>query len=143
MHNDIECIFKELRQQGKKLTKTRKAIIEMLCCSHKLLTAPEIQSKLKKLEINVNKTSVYRELEFLLDQVYIQEVNITPGVTHYESTLHPHHHHLVCTGCGDTKDIETQEFEKPMKSIEARALQKGFMVEDHSIEFYGRCANCK
>lgn len=143
MNKDMDSILKEIRIQGKKLTKTRKAIVEMLCSGHKLLTATEILSKLEELDIHVNKTSVYRELDFLLSQKIIQEVTIAPGIAHYESALYPHHHHLVCSGCGDIKDIETQEFEKPMQNIEHRALKQGFAVEDHSIEFYGRCLNCK
>jgi Fe2+ or Zn2+ uptake regulation protein len=142
MNSDTSKILVGIRKQGKKITKTRKAIIEMLCSSHILLTAPEIQERLKTLEISVNKTSVYRELEFLLSQKLIQEVHIKPRVTHYESALHPHHHHLVCTGCGDTKDIETNEFEKTMQQVEYKAAQQGFAVKEHSLEFFGTCASC-
>jgi len=139
----IDNTFQEIKAQGKKLTKTRRAVIKMLCRSHRLLTAPEIQEKLNQQGISVNKTSVYRELEFLTSQKVIQQVSISPGVTHYESALRSHHHHLVCTGCGDATDIDTKELEKHVQNIQTKAQQQGFRVRDHSLEFYGLCANCK
>ena len=143
MRTIVENTFQEIRSQGKKLTKTRKAIIEMLCRSHRLLTAFEIQENLNMQGIAVNKTSVYRELEFLVSRKIIQQVSIAPGVTHYESALNSHHHHLVCTGCEGVVDIDAKEFEEQVHSIEARVKQKGFVVKNHLLEFYGLCANCK
>jgi len=143
MSDLVDNILSQISSRGKKLTKTRKAVVEMLCDSHNLLTAPEIQERLKVLGVSINKTSIYRELDFLISMGIIKEVNIQPRVTHYESALHPHHHHLVCIGCGNTKDIETSEFEKPMHVLEKKALQQGFTVKDHSMEFFGLCANCK
>ena len=143
MTSDTDHILDEISSQGKKITKTRKAVVRMLCSSHNLMTAPEIQENLKKAGITINKTSVYRELDSLKHMGVVQEVNIHPGVTHYESALHPHHHHLVCRGCGNAEDIETEEFERPMKEVEEKALKQGFVVNDHSFEFFGLCASCK
>ena len=143
MYTVIDNTFQEIRAQGKKLTKTRRAVIEMLCLSHRLLTAPDIQERLNQKGIAVNKTSVYRELEFLTSKKIIQQVSISPGVTHYESALHSHHHHLVCTDCGNITDIDTKDLEKQVQNIKTKARQQGFAVQNHSLEFYGLCANCK
>lgn len=143
MHSDTNNTLQEIRALGKKLTKTRKAIVEMLCSAHCLLTAPDIQENLRKKGISVNKTSVYRELEFLINRNIIQQVNISSGAVHYESALHPHHHHLVCKGCGDITGIDIQELEEHVQNVETRAQQRGFVVQNHSLEFYGVCADCK
>lgn len=143
MHIIVEEVFKEIKTKGKKLTQTRKAIVEMLCGSHSLLTAPQIQQKLQELGISMNKTSVYRELEFLVKNNIAKAVVLGSGITHYESAFHSHHHHLTCTNCGNTDEIETNELEQPMTKIEAKAKEKGFVVKDHSLEFYGLCINCK
>lgn len=143
MHILIEEVLKNIKSQGKKLTQTRKAIIEMLCGSHSLLTAPQIQQRLQELGISINKTSVYRELEFLIANNIAKEVVLSSGATHYESAFHAHHHHITCTNCSTTEEIETNELEQPMTKIEAKARKRGFYVKDHTIEFFGLCINCK
>ena len=95
-------IFARIRSKGKKLTRIRKAIIRMFNVpAHAILTATEIKSNLKASGLDVNKTTVYRELQFLLDNSIIGEVSVKTGVTHYESALYPHHHHITCNSCGD------------------------------------------
>lgn len=139
----IENVYSDIRKKGKKLTLTRRAIIEMLLSSHTLLSAPEIQGKLEDLGISVNKTSVYRELQFLLNHKIIQEVSLKSGVTHYESALLPHHHHVTCTSCGESKDIDTKSLDDSLGKLEKEITSQGFSVSEHSLEFYGLCPKCK
>jgi len=139
----VEKVFGDIRKKGKRLTRARKAIIKMLLSSHALLTAPEINANLKKAGISVNKTSVYRELEFLLQNKIVQAVNISSDVAHYESALHPHHHHITCKSCGQIKDVGTEELDSSMQKLEKRIESLGFEVSDHSLEFFGLCPDCK
>jgi Fe2+ or Zn2+ uptake regulation protein len=123
MHSDVNNVYEDIRSQGKKLTKTRKAVIEMLVSSHNLLTAIEIQEQLNSLGI--------------------QEVTIKPGVTHYESALLPHHHHITCKSCGEIKDIDTKELDVSIQTLEKKIASQGFSVSEHSLEFYGLCSKCE
>ena len=51
-----------------------------------------------------------------------------------------HHHHLVCSYCGRVVDFTTNDVER----LQARlALETGFSIEDHIVEFVGRCAQCQ
>lgn len=88
-----------------------------------------------------NKTTVYRELEFLKKMGYVKELTLRNDVALYELSG-PHHHHFVCVECGMVRDIEVKD---ESFSCEERRLEReeGFRVLDHSLEFFGHCWNCR
>ncbi len=128
-----------IKNNGYRLTKARSAIIEIFCISHEPINAQRIQKKLDELQILVNKTTVYRELNFLINQSIIQTVQLTPDTTSYELLSRKHHHHLVCNKCGRIEDVilENEPFLEEVKK------QTSFKLDSHSLEFYGQCIQCK
>ena len=137
-----EDVFEDIKSKGKKLTKVRRSIVKTLMEGHAILTADDVKNKLLDKGIKVNKTTIYRELSFLLSQRIIKEVLIKPGIVHYESALHPHHHHITCNNCGRIEEIDTSELDDSMKKLESYISRKGYNVADHQLEFYGICAGC-
>ncbi|MFN4227640.1 MAG: Fur family transcriptional regulator [Candidatus Ratteibacteria bacterium] len=58
----------------------------------------------------------------------------------------PHHHHLVCIGCGKVIDYnEFAEKEKELiKQVEKELSKKyKFEIKKHIVNFYGICNKCK
>ena len=97
------------------------------------VSVPEILKKIK-----ANKTTIYRELDKFVSDGLINEVEFGDGKKRYEIEK-SHHHHLVCKSCGKIENIEIDE-EKLLKKIKA---QSTFLIEKHSIEFFGKCSTCK
>jgi Fe2+ or Zn2+ uptake regulation protein len=139
---EIQYLFDEIRGQGKKLTKTRRELVRLFANEHQLLTAAQIHEHLLKHGIRVNKTTVYRELAFLVKQKMIAEVSIQPGLMHYENARQPHHHHVTCLNCGKIAEIVPTEFEQPIQQVTQRLNIQGFQITRHQLEFYGRCHAC-
>lgn len=89
-------------------------------------------------KLKVNKTTVYRQIEKLLNDNLIIEVELGDGKKRYELKNLDHHHHLVCKKCGRLEDIRLNE-----KVILNEVSKKSkFKVENHSLEFFGICVNC-
>lgn len=104
------------------------------------LAAPEILQALEKKKLAVNKTTVYRELDFLLEQDIAQEVEFGDKKKRYEIS-DKHHHHVVCVECKNVEDVDLQQdLDEAERKI---AKQKGYTIINHSLEFFGLCANCK
>lgn len=134
-------IINDLKDKKVRITKARKALLTIFESSTKPESVLNILSRLSKKGVKVNKTTVYRELSFLLKQGLIKEVYTDPTKIQYESSYLDHHHHLICTGCGMVDDVE---MENELKYTEDKILKtKRFKVIDHSLEFYGFCANCQ
>lgn len=138
----IEPVLETLKKNGKKLTEVRRAVISIVFESERPLSVSDILNDLSKIDLTPNKTTVYRELAFLLAEGYIKEVVISPSVVYYESALLSHHHHLVCTKCGVIKEIDCPETEESFTQIAKSAQGKGFNIQTHNLEFFGRCVSC-
>lgn len=89
-------------------------------------------------KLKVNKTTVYRQIDKLVDDNKIVEVELGDGKKRYELKDLKHHHHLVCNKCGMIEDIELNE-EIILKEL---SIKTNFKVENHSLEFFGNCVNC-
>ena len=135
-------VIKSLRKKGERVTKAREEIISIIFSSKRPVTSPTIQERLEKKGISVNKTTVYRELDFLLENEIISQVNLGTDVNHYEAAHLPHHHHLVCDTCGDISEVICDEIEEPMEKLVKRVQTSGFKIDNHMLEFYGTCLNC-
>ncbi len=131
-----------LKHNGARLTKTRLAVLEIFSHENQPLSVAEILVSLKKQGILVNKTTVYREMEFLLEKGIISAVFLDEKHTKYELNL-GHHHHLVCRDCGNIEEIEMKEIEDLFVLIEKKLKKKmKFTNISHNLEFFGLCEKC-
>lgn len=116
-------------------TNLRKKIYNIFNAKKDPIDAIELTQKIK-----VNKTSIYREIKRLLELGFIKEVEFGDGKKRYEATFLTHHHHLVCTKCGDVKDVE---LEKDLFEDEKYITKKySFLIQRHNLEFFGVCKKC-
>lgn len=129
-----------LSEQGYKKTRVRETLISHLENLKKPLSALEIQMFFLKKKLQVNKSTIYRELQFLLDRKVIVEINFGEGRKRYEIAGLPHHHHLICSNCQNVDDIfiagDLEVVEKKIKK------EKSFIIKYHTLEFFGLCKNC-
>lgn len=139
----LQKVLADFKDQGRKITKIRSEVIKIISESKSPISAPKIIERLRDIEITANKTTVYRELAFLLSQEVIREVKLSPYITHYESSDLTHHHHLVCEDCGDVEEVICTEIESPIGKFAKRVLRKGFEIKNHNLEFYGICSSCR
>jgi Fe2+ or Zn2+ uptake regulation protein len=125
-----------LKNRKKRITPGRAKIINFFCKSSYPL-APETIVK----KIGMNKTSIYRELEFLLKLSFIQEVDFGDGTKRYELKDLKHHHHLICLRCKKVQDIS---FDENLEWQESKIKRnQKFQVLRHDLEFFGYCQNCQ
>lgn len=128
-----------LKRKKTRVTVARNAIIDVVFADIKPVSAPKILDTLRENNILVNKTTVYRELMFLVNNKILKQVYITPNIIHYESAFLPHHHHLICNNCGGVQEVDcVVDTTKLLQKVN----DKGFDVNNHRFELYGTCANC-
>ena len=106
------------------------------------MSAPEILGLMESMGHPVNKTTVYRELDFLETQEIARSIIVADGMRRYELAHgNGHHHHLVCTGCNAVECVEIEQcITEDVSCIERRS---GFKVTEHSLKFYGLCQRCR
>lgn len=125
------------------MTKLRTAMIALFLKSSKPQAASAIMMALLKQGVSVNKTSVYRELEFLIGKGVIKTVNLSDEEMLYERA-DDHHHHIVCRECKTVEDVRTDAVEDILLGEEKIIARKSEFSEiRHSLEFFGRCGRCQ
>ncbi|MBI5885571.1 MAG: transcriptional repressor [Deltaproteobacteria bacterium] len=135
-----EIIFSNLKRNGHRLTKTRKAIVSALLTSECPLSAFDLKARLLDGDVEVNKTTVYRELAFLVKHNVIHEIQFGDGKTRYRVCPDGHHHHAICVKCSKVDEII---MENDLAAHEKK-LDKliNFKVLHHTLEFFGLCKAC-
>lgn len=135
-----EAIEKKLKHKGYKLTKPRKALLEVLLeHTGQFLSAQEIFLKVKTKYPQTNFSTIYRNLEILESVDIIHKTNLVNDASIYELiSQESHHHHIICRGCGKTETIDFC----PLKEIHTKFSSKSFTLTDHKFELYGYCQKC-
>ncbi len=142
--------YDELKERGLRITKPRKAILDILHETLEHPSAEEIYMQVHRSYPNIGLTTVYRTLDLLADMGIIATLHVGDGRNRYElvqSSQKPgHHHHLVCTGCkkiidyDDFVDEEVQLLNKVERSLTDK---HNFDITGHTIQFYGICDDCR
>jgi Fur family transcriptional regulator, ferric uptake regulator len=130
-----------LRSKGHRDGGARRAVIELLGRQHCCLTAQEIFDRLRGEGRAVGIASVYRALEQLSRDGYLQRIDLGSGTTRFEP-IHAggeHHHHVVCDECGKVEAFADPELEHALHQVESRT---GYAVAGHDVVLRGVCAAC-
>lgn len=137
--NKFDQKIEELQKQGFRITKTRKGILKVLFSCKNPVSAMCIKNLLTKQKIDANKTTIYRELYFLIKNGFIESVKLDDKMTMYEICSH-HHHHVKCMTCNKIFEIELNE---DIKKHEKKIFEDtGVKVVNHIFDFFGTCKSC-
>jgi Fur family transcriptional regulator, ferric uptake regulator len=137
-----ETTLASLRARGHRNSGARRAVVELLgrqdCC----LTAQEIFDGLRAEGKAVGIASVYRVLEQLSREGFVQRIDIGAGTTRFEPIYAGgahHHHHLVCDDCGKVEAFADDQLERALRKVEGRT---GYSVAGHDVLLRGACSEC-
>lgn len=127
-------------ERGVRLTQQRRTVLELLCRADKPLTAYEILDLMRETTKSPAPPTVYRALEFLLEQGLAHKLE---SLHAYVGCSHPEHPHasqfLICTDCGDVKEVDSHALEQSLQSAQDAA---GFTTKRQVIELLGTCRQC-
>jgi len=137
---NITTLFKE-----NEIIKTlaRKSILDILGKTKKPIDVREINKKLKSMKMRVDRVTVFRNINLLVKKGLVEKVEFNEGKYRYELASLPHHHHLVCTSCGNVNDIESDSLHNEIDKISKIVYKNfNFKIEEHKVEFFGKCKTC-
>jgi Fur family ferric uptake transcriptional regulator len=133
-------LLRRVKDNGGRLTPLRKAMLEELGASDRLLSARDMLERLKKRGLSPHKTSIYREIDYFIELGLVRRITLGDREDRFEPAHTPHHHHAICNGCGE---IEHIDLEAHIVRMERRLSLRRFRVSDHLVEFFGLCGNCQ
>ncbi|MDR7329964.1 Fur family transcriptional regulator [Corynebacterium guangdongense] len=126
---------------GARNTRQRTAVVELMKDLDNFASAKDIHHELSERNEKVGLTTVYRTLQSLAEISAVDVLHMASGETLYRACqTDRHHHHLVCTECGRTEEIDGGPVEEWARKV---ADQYGFELSTHDAEIYGICPECR
>jgi Fur family ferric uptake transcriptional regulator len=120
----------KIRGHGYKVTPQRLAVLGALAAEqHQSLG--EIRARCPE----VGLVTIYRTLDLLSEIGAVRRLDLGDG-PRYE-LAEDHHHHLICESCGGVSEFERC----PLELRRLRGVD--FEISSHTLEIYGRCADCR
>jgi Fur family ferric uptake transcriptional regulator len=139
MTHDKLNYLEMFHEKGYRMTRQRQAALDALCQSDGHATVGEIYYRAKILDGRIDRSTVYRSLDVFIHlglAISGEDVN---GERVYELIKEQHHHHLICSKCGDDIEVVNQVVEDFYRQLQDLYQYKIKM--DHLIVF-GICSNC-
>ncbi|ENI4130419.1 zinc uptake transcriptional repressor Zur [Vibrio fluvialis] len=127
--------------RGVRLTSQRKRVFELICASKKASSAYELLEDLKQSEPQAKPPTVYRALDFLMEQGFIHRVESTNSfISCCSCNAHKHFSQLlICDQCGNVIELQDDSL---IALLADNAEKHGFKIVNHVIESHGVCQSC-
>ena len=123
------------------MTRVQRAVLSVLAGQQAFLSAQDLHARLRSGGQPVGLTSVYRAVQALREAGAVEEARTPAGETGYRvCATTGHHHHLSCTSCGATVEVEAPGMEQWVTAV---AERHGYRVEGHTLEVAGTCRTCR
>jgi len=128
------------RERGVRLTPQRRRVLEILVASDRPLGAYEILAALSGPQGKAAPPTVYRALEFLLEQGLVHRLETLHAFVGCNHPDHPHSSQfLICAECGEVQELEDAAVAQTLGSA---AAETGFQARRPVVEVIGTCAGC-
>lgn len=129
------------QSRGTRLTPIRRRVLEILLRRHTSLKAYELLDEFKVLQPGAAPPTVYRALDFLVEQGLIHRldaINAWTACTDAAGT--PHDVLVVCTRCGAVAELSDPELSHQLAACVA---ETGFTLTGHETELRALCRTCQ
>lgn len=140
-------LYSELKQQftdylvDKKLRRTeeRYTILEHICGINGHFDMVSLHEVLKGNNFHVSLATLYNNVDLYIQAGLVVRHHISPQTVQFELRVHADtHQHLVCTRCGEMREIRNKTLRADIKNLKLRR----FTPEYSSLYIYGICSKC-
>jgi Fur family transcriptional regulator, zinc uptake regulator len=147
-HDHLRCIHtaisdaeKLCTERGVQLTPIRKRTLELIWGNHKAIKAYDLLEKIRFESPSAKPPTIYRALDFLLEQGLIHRVESLNAFIGCHCTGIQHERlFLICSCC---QHVEERDAPDVMNQLDHSLRSAGFSPERKTIEIHGLCHSCK
>ena len=135
-------IARAVRDRGRRLTIQRTKILGALRHAGEHQSAEQVLDRVRVADpsADISVSTVYRTLETATALELTSELRGASGTSVYEwNDRAATHHHLVCSACGRTEEVEIASL---LEATEEIRLRSGFAADIRHLAIPGRCSTC-
>jgi Fur family ferric uptake transcriptional regulator len=119
-------------------TRQKQEVRNALLDGDDFISAQELYAQLRAEGSRIGLATVYRNLNEMVRNEEADSFVATGGEQRFRACSQNHHHHLICTECGRTTEIQP-----PLeKWVDRTAREHGFTRVRHVVDLFGVCGDC-
>ena len=123
-----------------KNSKQRKIILEVIRTNLIHPTAEQIYNFVNKIDPKISKSTVYRNINTLVQSGVIKKINTSSGAYKYDYIEEPHYH-FICSKCNKVYDVKKIfDINDISNSIKSQ-INENIYIKDICINWI--CEDCK
>ena len=126
--------------ESQRNTRQKQLILTILRESDRPMSINEIYSQIVLTLPRIAKSTIYRNIDSLLNQNLIDKYHLNDNEIFYriKSDSSEHKHFVICDGCKKVFDLPIC----PIHALEDAMEEEGFIIKDHQIQITGICKAC-
>jgi len=136
----VDYLREKLHQSGCRITPQRLCILQALLASNTHPSAEEIYAQVRLVSPTTSLATVYKTLDTLRDLGEVLELQPGDGRQHYDGVRPSFHPHVICTQCGEIRDVEIAGLSGLPQLAQSAS---GYEIHAPRVEFYGLCPACQ
>jgi Fur family zinc uptake transcriptional regulator len=128
-------------ERGARFTQTRQKVLELMLTHGGAVSAYDLLDNLKETDPGAKPPTVYRALDFLLEQHFIHRVesqNAFIACNHFSDN-----HQLQLFICEKCNEVQESHSPKIQQSLNEQAQLNEFQIHSQTVEARGLCHNCR
>ncbi|HET8899673.1 MAG TPA: Fur family transcriptional regulator [Rhodanobacteraceae bacterium] len=137
----VEAVEAACGERDLRLTPLRRDVLELVAAAAKPIKAYDLLDQLRERHDNPAPPTVYRSLDFLLQQGFIHKLE---SINAFVSCFHPTEAHqvpfLICDVCHNAVEVCD---DRVAELIESQARDLGFSAQTQTLEVHGVCRDCR
>ena len=137
---DTQPLLNALADARVRSTEPRRAVAELIASRNGHFTARELVDDAAGLRLGVGRATVFRALELFVDLGLVERLDLPSGEHAYVACEPTHHHHVVCSRCGRSTEVEDCGMAEVAREV---ARRTGYRIERHRMELFGVCPECR
>lgn len=140
-HATPNDLLEALDAAGYRMTGSRRAIVELIGMRDGIFDAGDLVADAQRRKVATARSTIFRTLELLAELGLVERLDL-PNGDHSYVVCDPrrHHHHLVCSHCHRSVDLEDLGMTPIMAEVERRT---GYQIDRHRVELFGLCPSCQ
>lgn len=133
-------IVRALGEAGYRLTAPRLALARLIVDLDGHFSASDLAATARDRRIGVSRATLFRALDLLVELGVVERLDLPSGEHAYVECAPAHHHHVVCSRCGRTAEVDDAGLNDAVREIGRRS---GYRIERHRLELFGLCPSCR
>lgn len=135
-----EPFLTALDRSAYRVTEPRRALARLIADRDGHFSAADLVDEARARRLGIGRATIFRTLDVLAELDLVERIDLPSGEHAYVACEPVHHHHVVCSGCGRSDDIDDAGLRAVVREV---ARRTGYRVDDHRLELFGRCPECQ